>query len=221
MGSDNMHHKRKARNARTLHRRTSKRSPYDKVLIVCEGEKTEPYYFQELIDHYQINTANVVVDSKSGSSPDRVLKRAEDLYKESVKTGDNYDKVFCVFDKDSHKHFISTKKAIEIKKPKGVFVSITSVPCFEYWVLLHYKYSDAPFVRGGSKSICDNVAKEVKIFDKDYKKGARGLFFKLEKNLSIAKKHADMSLKAALSTGTDNPTTNIHELVDYLQNLKK
>ncbi|WP_224217287.1 RloB family protein [Vibrio cholerae] len=47
MGSDNLHHKRKAKAERELSRRKSKRSSYEKVLIVCEGEKTEPNYFNE------------------------------------------------------------------------------------------------------------------------------------------------------------------------------
>lgn len=42
MGSDNLFHKRKERKAASLRRAKAKRSPYDVVLIVCEGAKTEP-----------------------------------------------------------------------------------------------------------------------------------------------------------------------------------
>ena len=45
MGSEDLFHKRKAKSAEQLERRKAKRSPYEKVLIVCEGEKTEPNYF--------------------------------------------------------------------------------------------------------------------------------------------------------------------------------
>ena len=45
MGSEDLFHKRKAKAADSLKRRKAKRSSYDKVLIVCEGEKTEPNYF--------------------------------------------------------------------------------------------------------------------------------------------------------------------------------
>ena len=59
MGTVNLFHKRKAKAADGLERRKAKRESYDKVLIVCEGEKTEPNYFNELINFYKLNTANV------------------------------------------------------------------------------------------------------------------------------------------------------------------
>lgn len=42
MGTDNLFHKRKERKAESLRRRRTMKAPYDVVLIVCEGEKTEP-----------------------------------------------------------------------------------------------------------------------------------------------------------------------------------
>ncbi len=61
MANDRLYHKRKARTAASLKRKRAKRSPYDMVLIVCEGEKTEPNYFRALIDDLQLNTANIVI----------------------------------------------------------------------------------------------------------------------------------------------------------------
>jgi hypothetical protein len=61
MGCDDLHHKRKARDVRSFKRKRAKRAPYDMVLIVCEGEKTEPNYFWALVDDLQLNTANVVI----------------------------------------------------------------------------------------------------------------------------------------------------------------
>ena len=48
MGSDDLFHKRKARTAELHRRRVARRAPYDRVLIVCEGAKTEPNYFKWL-----------------------------------------------------------------------------------------------------------------------------------------------------------------------------
>lgn len=61
MGTDNFHHKCKAKQASDLQRLKERRAPYDRVLIVCEGEKTEPNYFNELKDYYKLNSANVEV----------------------------------------------------------------------------------------------------------------------------------------------------------------
>lgn len=44
MGSDQLFHRRKAKKAAALRREAQKRAPYDLVLIVCEGGKTEPNY---------------------------------------------------------------------------------------------------------------------------------------------------------------------------------
>lgn len=39
MGTDNLFHKRKAKNAKGLQRKATQRDSYAKILIVCEGEK--------------------------------------------------------------------------------------------------------------------------------------------------------------------------------------
>jgi len=48
VGSEDLFHKRKAKTQQATARRKAKRKPYDHVLIVCEGEKTEPFYFDEM-----------------------------------------------------------------------------------------------------------------------------------------------------------------------------
>ena len=49
------------RQARKLARKQGQRAPFERVLIVCEGSKTEPLYFQELRAYHRLNTAQVVV----------------------------------------------------------------------------------------------------------------------------------------------------------------
>ncbi len=88
MGSDDLHHKRKARRAKDLARRKSSRASYDRVLIVCEGAKTEPNYLRELIDCLELNSANVEVDGDSGSSPISVVKHAKRRYREEQAKGE-------------------------------------------------------------------------------------------------------------------------------------
>lgn len=50
MGTDNLFYKRKVRKAEMHRRKIDSRSPYDRVLMACEGEKTEPHYFRWLIN---------------------------------------------------------------------------------------------------------------------------------------------------------------------------
>lgn len=48
MGSDDLHKKIKAKTLKQKQRKIGTRKPYDRVLIVCEGAKTEPLYFKAL-----------------------------------------------------------------------------------------------------------------------------------------------------------------------------
>ncbi len=220
MGSDNIFHKRKAKSANQLERRAAKRSSYEKVLIVCEGEKTEPNYFRGCIQFYNLNTANVEVDGTCGSSPKSVCDRAVDLREVEVERGDPYDRVYCVFDRDAHETYYETVERISKFKPRNIFYAAVSVPCFEYWLLLHFKYTTKPYAATGNLSVGDVVLKELKEVIPKYKKNDNNIFNSLFLKIKTAKKNAARSLKDAKNNNTDNPSTNIHKLIGYLQNLK-
>ena len=220
MGSDNIFHKRKAKSANQLERRAAKRSSYEKVLIVCEGAKTEPNYSKGCIEFYKLYTANVEVDGAGGSSPKSVYKRAVELRKVEIKKGDPYDRVYCVFDKDTHETYNETVERISKFKPRGIFYAAVSVPCFEYWLLLHFKYTTKPYAATGNLSVGDEVLKELKKEMPKYKKSDNNIFKSLFSKIEIAKTNAAKSLKDANDNHRDNPSTSIHNLIDYLQNLK-
>jgi len=190
MGTDNLFHKRKAKVSEGLARRKSRRDSYDKVLIVCEGEKTEPNYFNELIGFYKLNTANVEIDGTCGSSPKSVFERALEMYRKEESKGDAFDKVYCVFDKDSHVTYEQTLTKIKAQKPNGVFYAAISVPCFEYWLLLHFKTTTKPYHATGSSSIGNEVLKDLKTVFPEYEKGNEGIFEKLSESLEYAKNNA-------------------------------
>jgi hypothetical protein len=220
MGSDNLFHTRKAKSADRLERRKAKRSSYEKVLIVCEGEKTEPNYFNECIQFYKLNTANVEVDGTCGSSPKSVYERAVKLWKAEVKRENPYDRVYCVFDRDTHETYNETVEGISERNPRDNFYAAVSVPCFEYWLLLHFKYTTRPYTATGKLSVGGEVLKELKEVMPEYEKGNNNTFLSLSSQIELAKKNAARSLNHANDNHTDNPSTAIHDLIDYLQNLK-
>lgn len=220
MGRDDIFHKRKAKSAQALKRGGGRRDPYDKVLIVCEGEKTEPNYFKELIDYYKINTANVYIDGKCGSAPRSVIDHAIKLYNEA-KEGISYDKVYCVIDRDAHADFDSAIKKLESQKPKDVFYSIVSEPCFEYWFFCHFCYSRKSYASVGKNSAGEAVLKDLKTYLPKYNKGNTGIFEELKSKLDDAINNASRSLEDAKRTNSYNPSTDVFELVNYLKNIKK
>ncbi|MDQ0702412.1 hypothetical protein QF043_001204 [Pseudomonas sp. W3I7] len=221
MGSDDLHHKRKAKQAKDLERRRAQRKRYDKVLIVCEGSKTEPLYFEELKDHYELDTANIKISGDCGSDPLSVVEHGEELYQNEIKNcNEPFDKVYCVFDKDTHHTYNQALLKIATLKPAGTFFATTSVPCFEVWLLLHFRYSAASITASGNKSAGDRALSELTRYMPNYKKGAEGTFLELFNKLTLAKTHAERLNQQSQASGTDNPTTTIVELVEYLQAIK-
>lgn len=220
MGTDNLFHKRKAKNARRLQRQAAKRDPYDKVLIVCEGEKTEPCYFRGLRNHYGLNTANVEVCGDCDSDPLAIVRYAKQRYQEEKDTGDAYDKVFCVFDKDQHTNYPSALNAIASSRPGSCFVAINSVPCFEYWLLLHFDYRTRPYAALPGNSAANQVITALRQFWPEYEKRAENVFAYLLDQLEFAKNNATRAWREAQASGADNPSTRVHELVTFLQGIK-
>lgn len=71
----------KHRQKRKLERKINIRAPYDRILIVSEGTKTEPHYFREIRSEYRLQTANVEVQpSEWGTDPLNIVKYAEHLF---------------------------------------------------------------------------------------------------------------------------------------------
>lgn len=222
MGTDNHFHKRKAKGAGELCRRQPLCASYDKVLIVCEGEKTEPVYFRELIDYYKIHSANVRIRGNCGSDPVSVVEHGLKLYQEEKNSASGaFDRVYCVFDRDTHSNYQQALDQVSGAKPKNVFFAITSVPCFEYWLILHYSYTTAPYSTVGGLSPCATVLKALKAVFPKYVKGGKNIFVTQLGLLEHAKTNAARALEFAKNNSTDNPTTHIHELVEYLQNIKR
>lgn len=220
MGTDNLFHKRKAKGIRNLKRRRANRQHYSKVLVVCEGEKTEPHYFKGLKDHYGLNSAIIEICNSRGSDPYSIFTFAKQRYRDEKATGDPFDRVYCVFDKDNHKTYEKTLEAIRKVKPEKTFKAVNSVPCFQYWLLLHFYYTTRPYSPLPKNSACNQVLADLEKHLPCYTKGDMNIFLKLINKIDFAKKNARKSWKVATQADTDNPTTLVHNLVDYLQNIK-
>lgn len=223
MGKDDLFRKRREQKAADLARKKEVRSQGLRYLIVCEGTKTEPNYLRELCADLRLKTASVRVEPQAlGSSPSRVVAYAESLYEDDAKLGDPFDKVFCVIDRDTRDDFQPAMKRIrELADNRKPFEAIVSTPCFEYWLLLHFKYTRRSFHTTGDKSICDSVIGELRkipLFAK-YSKGDKQVFGKVKDLTATAIRNAEKAEKDANKTGEANPSTNIYTLVSQLMKL--
>lgn len=220
MGSDNLFHKRKQRLAASLKRKKALQAPYDRVLVVCEGAKTEPNYFKEIRNAYRLSTANIdICGQECGSDPLSVVNYAIRKFKEDS----DYDRVYCVIDRDKHATFdVAIDKLNQTKLRKGVaFTAIKSVPCFEFWLLLHFGYTTRQFCAPGNASNCELVLAELTIRERipTYTKGAGNIFALTKARLPEAIRNAKQLQQFHKTSGTNNPSTNIHELIEYLISL--
>ena len=172
--------RRKPKNQHNLSRKKPKREPYNRVLIVCEGKKTEPYYFSDLRNHYGLSTANIAVTPANGSDPISIVKYAKKCQQDEKKQGEQFDRIYCVFDRDEHINFSAACDQIVANG----FQSVRSWPCFEYWLLLHFSYHRKPFLATQGRTAAQYCQSVLKTKMPTYLKGEKSLFSTLL-NLSL------------------------------------
>lgn len=185
-----------------------------RVLIVCEGERTEPAYFRGLVDCCRAGTAGVEVEG-FGWDPHKVVRHAKTRQNREKRRGERYDEVYCVFDRDEHPNFNDASRDAETN---GLRLA-RSWPCFEFWFLLHFEYSRRPYGSGSGRSPCENRIEDLRQHLGEYAKAAGGMFERLEDRRETSMSNARRAMDDARKTGEDNPSTEVHELVEYLRNL--
>lgn len=225
MGSEDLFHKKRERTANDLKRKKATssnpaRQPQPRILIVCEDSKSSAFYLEELAKDLGLN-AVTVEGERCGSAPSSVLQFAKEQYANSITDRNQYDKVYCVFDRDQHPCFDKTVQAISVLKPKNTFVAITTAPCFEFWLLLHFDYYSGSYKVTGNKSPCDNAQTDLKKVWLDYGKSKRGVYSYVRDKLITAITNARKLTADNDKTSSTNPQTNMHELIEYLQSIKR
>jgi hypothetical protein len=194
------------------------RTPKRRILIVCEGEKTEPYYFDAM--KQAMSLSSVTVKAARNSAPISVVESALEYFNDD---GD-FDAVYCVIDRDSHTTFgeaMDRIRALRNSKQAIDIVAIPSYPCFEYWLLLHFQYTRKPFVRTGNKSACGVLTSELKTYPgfEHYDHGFRDSYKQTQSKLQDAIRNAEKADLDANKTNESNPSTKIHLLVRVLEDL--
>ncbi len=202
---------KKSKNQKISRRQTNK-----VVLMVCEGKITEVTYFRLI--KQTLKKSNIEIIKGNGSNPKNILEKAKEKYRDFP-----YDQIFCVFDKDSHHHYQSVIDEIESLNNNDMPIkAIYSAPCFEYWFLLHFKFTSSPFPRAGKKSTADVCTKALKKYIKNYDKKKliiKEIFPQLYKKTNTAIKNAQKNRAACKKDKFNEPCTNVDELIEYLLDL--
>ena len=210
---------RRAKTTQQQRRRRARFEPRDRMLIVCEGTKTEKHYFEDARQAIGVHRGQAVVEIQpgEGSNPKNIVETARKLKASAEKEGNAFSSVYCAFDRDEHAHYQESIERAEKLKLR----TIKSVPCFEYWILIHFRNHAAPYARAGDRSPCACCLRDVEQVWPDYSKGRKQVYTELETRLADARQRAQQRLVAAQADGSDNPTTEIHLLLDAMEALKQ
>lgn len=175
MGSDDLFKKRREERKKRQHEYKNARA--NSFLIVTEGERTEPLYFKGI--QKKINEKiggridiieNPVIDIHGeGCSTGKLIEVTEHIIKKAKVI---YQNVWVVFDKDDFDDF---DKAIKDGLEKGYKVAWSN-QSFEYWLYLHFYYSDSALYRDDWKEKLSEIFKQNQLGDGTYRKNYEDIY---------------------------------------------
>ena len=186
--------------------------PQARVLVLCEDTKSSLSYLTEAAHHFR-SQAEVEITHCGRNDPLSIVT-------EAVKRQRHFDTVYCAIDRDQHETF-DAALALAAEN-RGKIVVIASYPCYEYWLLLHFKKSQKSYVSVGNKSSCDLLVQDLRKKEgmNNYAKGAsKNLFDELIGKLPNARQWAAEVLTAAINDDALNPSTRLHELIERFEQL--
>jgi hypothetical protein len=188
---------------------------HPKVLIICEDTKSGKRYLEDAAFRFRVND-KVDVAHVEHTDPRGIVQQAIARSKKR-----KYDTIYCVIDRDTHETF---DEAVELAKPFQNIELLVSYPCFEFWLLLHFKYSRKTYKKAGKLSPGDQMLRALQkcpCMDL-YDKGADISFFDLlQDKLPTARKHATRVMTEALEVESFDPSTRLHNLFDAFEILQK
>lgn len=219
MGSDNIFKKKKSRKKRE---REFLKPRVNSFLIVTEGEKTEPFYLNGIkklitekqegsIDIYEI--PNIEIKGQ-GRGTGKLIEETEKIVKNANKM---YQNIWIVFDKDNFDDF---DKAIADAKSKGYGVAWSN-QSFEYWLYLHFHYSDSALHRSDWEEKLKELFARNNLGNGTYNKNDEEIFeimnsFEGPKAAIKNAKQRMAKFKQGKKPSEYDPGTTVHILVEEL-----
>ena len=172
------------RSDRSKYQRSQQGRPERKpVLIVCEGQETEPNYFRGLKSLNGVKKRfKIVVRKGRGEDAGKLVEIAAKLGAK-----DDYDSVWCVIDtevpaNDGERR--SLLNAVKLAGAKKVNLALSN-PAFEVWLLAHFIRTSKSF--GSSRAAHDELNSHwERSFQKAYQKNATDIFNLLEDRVAKA-----------------------------------
>lgn len=195
--------RRSKRNTQSYSRKQKLRELRKKFLIVCEGEKTEPNYFEGF------RVPREIIEIKgTGYNTLRLVNEAIKLAEQG-----KFDQVWVVLDKDDFPAD-NFNEALASAKREGISVAYSN-EAFELWYLLHFDFHQSAISRATYKSRLSQPQR----LGFEYKKNDPQIHDVLRPRIETAIKNATNLLQIYGEThlpARDNPCTSVHKLVSEL-----
>lgn len=222
MGSDDLFKKRRA--GRQQRKYAYRQPKANSFLIVTEGEKTEPLYFKgikRLIEEKIGGTVNVVelpiIDIQGkGCSTKSLIEKTDELVSKAKIL---YQNIWVVFDKDDFSDF---DDAIIEGTNRGYKIAWSN-ESFEYWLYLHFNYSDSALHRHDWNTKLDELFCQYNLGEGKYQKNYNDIYDLVNcydgVNVAIRnakRRMADFNAER-YKPSEYNPGTTVYELVEELK----
>lgn len=195
-----------SKRSKKLVRTPNKKRFLRKLLIVCEGTKTEPNYFRHFPENPEVY--DILDIYGTGDNTLNIVKKAIELRDQAEDKGEPYIETWAVFDKDDFQHF---EEAIRLAITSKIHCAY-SIECFEIWYLLHFNYYDTVLSRN------DYFKKLSQLLKQPYEKNNEKMYSLLIKRVKTAIKNASTlySRQCNKPFSEQNPITLVFKLVQRL-----
>ena len=186
-------------------------------LIVCEGEKTEPLYFEYFKKFLPKELLSTVEILGEGDNTLNIVKKAEEICEKRKKNTvlPDFDEVWAVFDKDDFPNQ-NFDNAILYANQKGIECAYSN-QSFELWYVLHFDNLQTCIHRHDYISI---LSKRLGYkYEKNDIKVVEHLNIKCDVNRAIewARKLDEFHISNGTTPSNSCPVTRVYKLVEVLR----
>lgn len=204
-----------SRSGKSFNRGGAKFKSQPLILVICEDTKSAKTYFEEAARYYR-SSALVEFSHCGYTDPLGIVETA-------IARSEQFDQVICVIDRDAHA-LSNFNEAVTKARNHAKVEAYVSFPCFEFWLLLHFRFTRGEIVATGSTSAGDHAVKLLSAeqgMEKYAKGSVAGLFERLLPRLPDAIQRAERTLKEAAADHEPNPSTPLHHMISLLVELGK
>ncbi len=191
--------------------------PRATILIVGEGERTEPHYFEGLKKAVEAR-GGLTVRVKKGRG-----RSAEDVVNEALNEMGlrAYDEVWCVIDVEGPGHTGPLQRARELAEKHRITLCMSN-PSFEVWILAHFERTRKHFPDAAAVIAEINKHWQKAFPGQKYEKGDAALFERLRDQrdaaISNARSVRESDHPGVHDTAKANSSTDVYRLVSRLLN---